>query len=214
MKLDKNTMLLYAVTDRYWLGERTLEHDVEEALKGGVTCIQLREKNMDYNQFLNEAVSIKKLCQKYNVPFIVNDNLDVAINSDADGIHIGQHDANPVFVREKIGNTKIMGVSVQTPEQAVYAQKNGADYLGVGSVFTTTTKADASAVSLYTLKEICNCVSIPVCAIGGININNINMLAETGINGVALVSAVFAQNDIMKASSNLYSISKKLFNKN
>lgn len=213
MKCDKKHMLLYAVTDRAWLGEKTLYSQVESALKGGATCIQLREKNLDQATFLKEAIPLKKLCQNWNVPLIINDNVEVALQSDADGIHVGQHDMSAQNVRAKIGADKILGVSAQTAEQAILAEKNGADYLGVGAVFSTSTKKDASNISLDTLREICNAVSIPVVAIGGIQEQNLLQLAGTGIDGVALVSAIFASENIEAACKKLRKLSEKAVQK-
>lgn len=173
MKLDNRNLLLYAVTDRSWLKGETLECAVEKALKGGATFIQLREKKLEYERFLEEAIEIKELCKKYHVPFVINDNVDIAIAVDADGVHVGQKDMEAGKVRERIGRDKILGVSVQTVEQAILAEKNGADYLGVGAVFQTSSKEDADIVTYETLKAICKTVSIPVVAIGGINKDNL-----------------------------------------
>lgn len=193
-----------------WLNGRKLASDVEIALKGGVTMVQLREKNMEFNEFIKEAIEIKKLCKKYNVPFLINDDVEVALACDADGIHVGQHDMEAKKVRERIGNDKILGVSAQTVEQAVLAEKNGADYLGVGAVFTTSTKKDADYVPYDSLKSICKAVSIPVCAIGGIYDYNIKELSGSGIEGVALVSAIFAAKDIESNCQKLGSLSEKM----
>ena len=210
MKFDKNDLILYAVTDRTWLGEMTLCSQVEEALKGGTNFVQLREKELDDESFLAEACSINELCRKYNVPFIINDNLDVAIRSDADGIHIGQKDLDATYVKSVVGEDKILGVSVQTVEQAIRAEKSGADYLGVGSIFITSSKADADTVSISTLKSICKTVSIPVVAIGGISTDNILELKGSGICGVAVISAIFAQDDIMSATKKLKESAKQV----
>lgn len=210
MKLDKKFMQLYAITDRKWLTGRTLEHDVEECLKGGATFIQLREKNMDQASLLKEAFIIKDLCRKYNVPFVIDDDVDAAIKCDADGIHVGQSDMEAGDVRAKIGPDKILGVSAHTVEEAVRAEKRGADYLGVGAVFSTTTKLDACDVSAETLSEICNAVSIPVVAIGGISHDNILELKGTGVDGVAVISALFAQKDIRKATEDLRKLSEEM----
>lgn len=196
MKCNKETMLLYAVTDRAWTGKQTLMEQVEEAIKGGVTCVQLREKELEDESFLAEAIEMKDICSRYGVPFIINDDVEVAIKCGADGIHVGQKDMETGNVRAMVGENMMIGVSVQTVEQALEAQKAGADYLGVGAVFTTTTKLDANSVSHQTLKEICETVSIPVVAIGGINKTNILELSGTGADGVALVSAIFAAEDI------------------
>ncbi len=192
----KEAMLLYAVTDRCWTGRTTLSEQVESAIKGGVTCVQLREKDMSDSEFLGEALEIKGICNQYNVPFIINDNVEVAVKSGADGIHVGQSDMQAKNVRKLVGDDMIVGVSAQTVEQAIAAEAAGADYLGVGAVFSTSTKADADDVSRDTLSAICNAVNIPVVAIGGINKENITELKGAGIDGVALVSAIFAAEDI------------------
>ena len=206
---DKKSLLLYAVTDKAWLDGRTLSHDVEEALMGGATMVQLREKELSVDDFLKEALEIKALCCKYGVPFIVNDNASVALACNADGIHVGQSDMEALKVRERLGDGKIIGVSVQTVEQALLAEKSGADYLGVGAVFTTSTKTDADFVPYDTLKAICSAVSIPVVAIGGIYAHNIERLAGSGIDGVAVVSSLFAERDIRAAASKMRELSEK-----
>lgn len=210
MKFDRKDLMLYAVTDRTWLNNMTLEEQVEEALKGGATFVQLREKELDYENFLKEAFEIKKLCRRYNVPFVINDNVDIAIKINADGVHIGQNDMEADYVRSVIGEDKILGVSAQTVEQAVLAEKKGADYIGVGAVFKTDSKADAVDVSLETLKAICEAVSIPVVAIGGIGVNNISKLAGSGICGVAVISAIFAAESIQKATMELKKLTKQV----
>ncbi len=203
-------MLVYAVTDRAWLNGKTLEEQVEKAIQGGATLIQLREKQLHYDDFLEQAIKIKKITAQYHIPFIINDNVEIALAVDADGVHVGQKDMQANMVRKKLGENKIIGVSVQTLEQALSAEKNGADYLGVGAVFSTSTKQDASEVSFETLQNICKAVSIPVVAIGGINIKNIAKLKNSGIDGVAVVSAIFAQKDITKATQELVSLSKEI----
>ncbi|MCB6992644.1 thiamine phosphate synthase [bacterium 210820-DFI.6.37] len=210
MNCDKKAMLLYAVTDRTWLGNQTLYQQVEAALQGGATCIQLREKDLSHEAFLKEALEIKELCRSYQVPFIINDNVRIALECGADGIHVGQRDMQAARVRELMGPDKILGVSAQTVEQAKLAEKNGADYLGVGAVFDTSTKKDANPVSHQTLKEITSAVSIPVCAIGGISRENITLLSGTGIHGVALVSAIFASKDIKKECELLRALSQEM----
>ncbi len=210
MNCDKNTMLLYAVTDRAWTEGQTLYEQVEAALQGGATCIQLREKELSEEAFLAEAIEMKELCHRYRVPLIINDNVEVAIKSGADGIHVGQHDMDAAQVRKQIGPDMILGISAQTIDQAVLAEKNGADYLGVGAVFDTSTKKDADAVSHETLKAISHTVSIPICAIGGISRDNILELSGTGIHGVALVSAIFSSKDIKKECERLRSLSEKM----
>lgn len=203
--MKKEDLLVYAVTDRYWLNGETLYSQVEKALKGGATFIQLREKTLDDETFLQEAIEIQALCKSYNVPFVVNDNVDIAIKMNADGVHVGQSDMEALDVRAKIGKDKIIGVSAQTVEQALLAQAHGADYLGVGAVFPTGSKDDADDVSHETLKEICEAVDIPVVAIGGITINNVQELKGTGIAGVAVISAIFGQKDIKEATEKLKS---------
>lgn len=196
-------LLLYAVTDRAWLNGETLYQQVEKTLKGGATFIQLREKNLDEESFLHEAIEIKELCKKYNVPFVINDNVDIALEMDADGVHVGQSDMEAGDVRAKLGDDKIIGVSAQTVDQAILAEKHGADYLGVGAVFPTGSKDDAEDVSYDTLKAICQAVNIPVIAIGGITKDNIKDLADSGICGIAVISAIFAQKDIEAATKEL-----------
>jgi thiamine-phosphate pyrophosphorylase len=210
LKTDKSSMLLYAVTDRTWLKGRSLANAVEEALKAGVTFLQLREKNLDFSSFLELARDIKKIADKYRVPYVINDNVDIAIACGADGVHVGQEDMDAKEVRKTIGPDKILGVSAQTVEQAVNAENNGADYIGVGSVFPTSTKPDAETVSFETLRNICKAVSIPVVAIGGINKDNAIKLAGTGIDGIAVVSAIFARDDITKAVRELRQVSSRL----
>lgn len=213
MKCERDTMCLYAVTDRAWVGKQTLLDQVEEALKGGVTCVQLREKVLEKEKFLEEALEMKKLCTKYQIPFIINDNVEIALKCKADGIHVGQSDMEAGNVRKLAGEHMIIGVSVRTVEEAVAAEKSGADYLGVGAMFPTSTKLDAADVSYETLKEICSTVTIPVVAIGGINKNNIQELAGTGVDGIALVSAIFAAENIEETCRELKSISKKMVGK-
>lgn len=207
---DKKDLLLYAVTDRTWLGEETLYQQVEKTLKGGATFIQLREKHLDDTAFLEEAVELKELCRRYHVPFVINDNVEIALKMDADGVHVGQCDMEAGNVREKLGPDKIIGVSAQTVEQAVLAEQRGADYLGVGAVFPTGSKDDADDVSHETLKAICEAVSIPVIAIGGISRNNVMELARSGICGIAVISAIFAQPDIEAATKELRTLTEEM----
>ncbi|WKY45378.1 thiamine phosphate synthase [Eubacteriaceae bacterium ES2] len=210
MRCSKEDMRLYAITDRSWLKGKSLVWQVEEALKGGATCIQLREKELDADAFLKAAFDIKALCQHFNVPFFINDNVDIAIKCGADGIHVGQQDMAAIDVRARIGDQMMLGISAQTVEQAVSAQKNGADCLGVGAVFATATKLDADSVSHQTLKAICDAVTIPVVAIGGINKSNMMSLAGTGVDGVALVSAIFASDNIENECRELLSLYEKM----
>lgn len=199
----KESLFLYAVTDRNWLDGRALVCDVKKAIEGGATFVQLREKNLSEEEFLEEAKELKKLCEIKEVPFVINDNVEVAIKSNADGIHIGQSDMEAGEVREKIGKDKILGVSAQTVEQAILAEKKGADYIGVGAVFSTNSKDDADYVSYDVLKDICDATNIPVIAIGGIDKNNVKKLKNSGICGIAVISAIFGQKDILKATNEL-----------
>ena len=210
MKCDKEMMLLYAVTDRAWVGEQSLYEQVESALKGGATCIQLREKDLNDEDFLAEALDIAALCKRYGVPFIINDRVDIAIKSKADGIHVGQEDMPVAQVREKVGNDMIIGVSVSSPEEALEAGRNGADYLGGGAVCSTSTKLDVNILSKETLREICTAVDVPVVAIGGIGKANISQLSGTGVDGVALVSAIFSAENIEDECRLLRSLSKEM----
>lgn len=204
MNIDKKALRLYAVTDRTWLDGRTLYDDVEKALKGGVTLLQLREKNMSTDNFINSAKEIKSLCEKYNVPLIINDNVDVAKAVNADGVHIGQNDMPAHEARKILGKNKIIGVTAKTVEQAQKAEKDGADYLGSGAIFGTTTTGDAKKMDMQTLKSITSSVNIPVVAIGGIDGDNVLQLKGTGIVGAAVVSGIFAQDDIETATKDLY----------
>lgn len=211
-RLEEKDLLLYAVTDRHWLNGRTLYEVVKESLDGGATFIQLREKELDNEHFLEEAKELKKLCAEYKVPFVINDNVDIAIQMDADGVHVGQSDMEAGDVRAKLGPNKIIGVSAQTVEQAILAEKRGADYLGVGAVFPTGSKDDADDVSHETLKAICDAVSIPVIAIGGITVDNTPELAGTGICGIAVISAIYAADDIPTATAKLKEVTKNTIN--
>lgn len=213
MKFDKQDLLLYAVTDRHWLNGETLYSQVEKALKGGATFMQLREKNLDEASFLEEAKEIQALCKTYGVPFVVNDNVAIAKAIDADGVHVGQSDMEAGDVRAIIGPDKILGVSAQTVEQAKLAEERGADYLGVGAVFPTGSKDDAVEVDHQTLKAICRAVDIPVIAIGGITPENTGDLAESGICGIAVISAIFGQKDIETATRQLKEITKEMVEK-
>jgi thiamine-phosphate pyrophosphorylase len=202
-------LLLYGVTDRHWLNGRRLYDDVKESLDGGVTFIQLREKTLDEEMFLLEAKEIKSLCEAYHVPFVINDNVDIAKKINADGVHVGQDDMNVEDVRRILGEEKIIGVSASSVEEALCAEKGGADYLGVGAVFPTSSKDDASDVSFEILKEICEAVSIPVIAIGGISKENVHKLSGTGIVGIAVISAIFGKEDIKQAAIDLKKETRK-----
>jgi thiamine-phosphate pyrophosphorylase len=209
LKLDKADLLLYAVTDRAWLGNRTLVQQVEETIRGGATFIQLREKALSFERFVEEARQIKKLTDHYRVPFVINDNPEVALAVDADGVHVGQGDMDAGELRNRIGD-KILGVSAQTVAQALKAEADGADYIGVGAVYSTATKTDANLVTFETLQAICSTVSIPVVAIGGLNEQNILGLKGSGVDGVALVSAIFSKPDIAGATETLRRLTREM----
>lgn len=209
---DKSLLLLYAVTDRAWTGKHTLEEQVESALKGGVTLIQLREKTLDFAEYVAEAMRIKKICEKYNVPLIINDNIQVAIESGADGIHVGQEDMSVKEIRELAGDSMIVGATAKTVEQARRAEEEGADYIGVGAVFPSPTKTNAIRITKDMLKEICSSVSIPAVAIGGINKENMTELSGGGMSGVALVSAIFGAKDIEEECRELKRMAKYMVN--
>ena len=196
MRFNKDMLLLYAVTDRRWTGSQTLYQQVEAALKGGATLIQLREKDMDEEEFLKEAREIADLCHSYKKALIINDNVKVALKSGADGVHVGQEDMSASDIRKTVPEDFVIGVTAKTKEQAKKAEREGADYLGVGAVFPSSTKENAIRITTETLKEICSSVEIPAVAIGGITMENMSALAGGGMAGMALVSAVFASSDI------------------
>lgn len=208
----KEKILLYGITDRTWLNGERLYNRVEEALKGGVSFLQLREKEISKEEILSEAVELKGLCRKYDVPLIINDDVELAVRSDADGVHVGQKDMDVREARKLLGPDKILGVSARTVEQAVSAEKFGADYLGCGDVFGTATKKDAGRLELNVLKDICNAVSIPVVAIGGIKGDNIIKLKGSGISGIAVISAVFGKNDAQSAAAELRKLAENIIN--
>lgn len=212
MKFDKKIMLLYAVTDRAWTGKLSLYEQVESALKGGVTSVQLREKELDEETFLAEALEIAALCKKYEVPFFINDNVDIAVKCKADGIHVGQEDMIATQVRQKVGEEMMIGVSVHSVDEALEAVKNGADCLGVGAMFSTSTKTDVDVLPKEILRDICEAVDVPVVAIGGIGKENMSELAGTGVDGVALVSAIFAAEDIESECRILRKLSEEMVN--
>ena len=212
MKCDKRHMRLYAVTDRAWVGKRTLIQQVEEALKGGATCVQLREKELEDALFLQEAKEICALCRRYSVPFIVNDNVEVARACGADGVHVGQKDMAAGEARRRIGTDMLLGVSVHTVEEARQAVQDGADYLGLGAVFPTNTKPDAERMPGEILGVICAAVDVAVVAIGGINRDNLLKLSGSGLDGVALVSAIFSAEDIEGTCRELRELSEKMVN--
>lgn len=210
MKVSRKSLLLYGITDRTWLNGRTLADVVEQSIKGGVSFLQLREKELGYDEFLKEAFEIKALTDKYKIPFVINDNIDVALACNADGVHVGQTDMQAGRVRRLIGDDKILGVSVQTVEEAKIAIDNGADYLGVGAMFPTSTKLDAGVMSMEALKKVCDSVKVPVVAIGGINETNMLRLKGTGIAGVSIISAIYAKPDIFAASKQLLELAGQI----
>lgn len=203
MNFTKEQLNLYLVTDRHWLANRNLEDDVEKAILGGVTMVQLREKNIDNDSFIELAKKVKQVCNKYKVPFIINDNLEVALAVDSDGIHIGQDDLPVSLVRQKIGPDKILGVSAHNLDEAIAAKKAGATYLGAGAMFSTTTKDNTTNLSIEQLQTITKNVDIPVVAIGGINYDNCLSLKNCNLAGIAVVSAIMAATNISEAASNL-----------
>ena len=196
MKFDREDLLLYAVTDSRWLNGERLYDQVEKALKGGATFIQLREKELDQEHFFEEAVEIKELCARYHVPFVINDNVEIALKMDADGVHVGQSDMEISKVREILGENAVIGVTAKTVEQAKAAEAAGATYLGSGAVFGTSTKSDAKPMSFELFRQICESVSIPVVAIGGICGENLPQLTGQKMAGIAVVSGIFASDDI------------------
>lgn len=210
MRVDADAMTLYAVTDRTWTKETTLTEQVKEALEGGITFLQLREKNLSEEEFIEEAKEMKELAKSYQVPFVINDNIKVALAVDADGVHIGQDDMAVEEARKLLGEDKIIGVSAHNVEEARKAKKGGADYLGVGAVCATSTKKDANVVSKEEIKKICQEVDIPVVAIGGIKKDNIKTLKGTDVDGVAVVSAIFAADDIKNSTKQLKSLVEEI----
>ncbi len=203
-------LLLYAVTDRSWLGTETLVEQVEKSLQGGATFIQLREKELDEEAFLREAIAIRELCTRYGVPFVINDNVRIALACNADGVHVGQEDMDAGHVRELLGPDKIIGVSTHSVEEALLAQAKGADYLGAGAMFPTGTKAEATRLSLEILRAITEAVDIPVVAIGGIGPQNVSLLQGSGVDGIAVVSAVFGCPDIRSATAELRQLTEEV----
>lgn len=203
-------MRLYVVAN----GSQATDGKLRKIIESGATFFQLREKNTDLESFINTAKRLKKITDEYKIPFVINDNIEVAMAVGADGVHVGQSDMSAEKVREIIGDNKILGVSVQTVEQAKTAQNNGADYLGVGAMFSTNSKDDADNVTLETLKNICGSVNIPVVAIGGINEDNIVTLKDSGIDGIAVISAIFSKQNVSSATRNLYTITGDIFEKN
>ncbi|MDD6637814.1 MAG: thiamine phosphate synthase [Lachnospiraceae bacterium] len=203
MRLEKDRLLLYAVTDRSWTGQQSLYEQIEAALKGGVTMVQLREKHLSEDELVAEAIQIKELCHRYEVPLIINDNVDAALKSGADGVHVGIEDAPVSKIRKRAGDDFIIGATAKTTEQAKAAEAAGADYLGVGAVFPSPTKKNAIRITPQDLREICGSVAIPAVAIGGITEDNVSQIKGGGMAGVAVVSAIFAAQDIQKAAAEL-----------
>ena len=210
MRLDKNSLKLYAVTDRKWLKGSSLEEEIEKAVRAGVTMVQLREKHMGSDELVSLAKRIGTVVHKYNVPLIINDDIEAALASGADGVHVGQEDIGAYEARQRIGSSMILGVSAPTAETALEAERCGADYIGAGAVFSTSTKKDAKVMSFDELKRICGSVSIPVVAIGGITDDNIIELSGSGIAGAAVVSAIFAKDDIAASAAKLLVLAEKM----
>ena len=207
----RNAMLLYAVTDRGWLKEgETLFSVCEDVLANGATFLQIREKDLEAGSFEAEAAKLKELCKRYAVPFVVNDSVEIALAIDADGVHVGQSDIKGRDIRRMIGGERILGISAGTVEEAVAAEKAGADYIGVGAVFGTDTKKNARNLTVEKLREICCAVSIPVVAIGGINRTNLMQLSGSGVDGVAVVSAIFAAENPGEATAALLALAKEM----
>lgn len=211
MKFSEKHLLLYAVTDRAWTGEYTLYQQVEQALLGGATMIQLREKNMAEEDFLKEALEIRELTRTYQVPLIINDNIEIALRADADGVHVGQSDLEASEARKRLGKDKILGVTAKTPEQAEKAEAAGADYLGSGAVFGSETKKDTSYLPLEQFQKVCQSTRLPVVAIGGIHKGNIEKLKGSGAKGAAVVSGIFGSEDIKKETKILKSLAEQVF---
>ena len=210
MKLSKDDLLLYAITDRRNLDKKVFFEKIEEALQGGVTILQLREKELDEDSFINEAIEVKNICRKHGVPLIINDNVNVALKSGADGVHVGIEDMPIEEIRRTVPDSFIIGATCKTVEQAQSAERLGADYMGVGAVFPSPTKKNAVRITREQLKEICASVSIPAVAIGGISLENVDELMGGGMSGIAVVSAVFSADDIQKAASLLKEKAKSL----
>ena len=201
MIFNEKMLLLYAVTDRAWVGKQTLLEQIEDALKGGATIIQLREKKLDENSFVEEAMQVRDLCHKYNVPLIINDNVEVALKSGADGVHVGIEDVPVAEIRKRVSADFIIGATCKTVEQAKIAEAAGADYMGVGAVFPSPTKTNAVRITNEQLREIIASVSIPAVAIGGISYDNVCEIKGSSVSGVAVVSAIFGAEDIEKATA-------------
>ena len=213
MKPIREQLLLYAITDRSWIGRKTLYEQIEDALKGGVTLVQLREKGLDQAEFLREALQVKDLCHRYGVPLIINDNVDVALASGADGVHVGMEDAPVAAIRAKAPAGFLIGATAKTVDQARAAEAAGADYLGVGAVFPSPTKENARRITPSDLRTICAAVSIPAVAIGGITRDKLPALTGCGMAGVAVISALFGAEDISAAAAELKAAAEDLIKK-
>lgn len=210
MKFNKDMLLLYAVTDRAWVGKQTLLEQIEDALKGGVTIVQLREKKLEEESFIEEAIQVKALCHRYGVPLIINDNVEVALKSGADGVHVGIEDAPVAEIRKCVPADFIIGATCKTVEQAQIAEAAGANYMGVGAVFPSPTKTNAICITNEQLQTICSSVSIPAVAIGGISRDNVLEIKGSGVDGIAVVSAIFAAEDIQAATADLKEKAKQV----
>lgn len=210
MEFHRNMLLLYAITDRSWTGRQTLYDQIQAALEGGVTMVQLREKRLSTQALVEEAVEIKELCHRYHVPLIINDNVEAAVASGADGVHVGITDTPVAEIRKRAGGSFIIGATAKTVAQAIAAEQAGADYLGVGAVFPSPTKQNAVRITLEQLKQICSAVSIPAVAIGGIGRENVAALAGGGMAGIAVVSAIFAEKNIQNTAAELKEVVRKV----
>ncbi len=201
MKFCEKMLLLYAVTDRAWVGKQTLLEQIEDALKGGATIVQLREKKLDEDSFVREAIQVRELCHRYNVPLIINDNVDVALKSGADGVHVGIEDTPVEEIRKRVSDDFIIGATCKTVKQAKIAEAAGADYMGVGAVFPSPTKTNAIRITNEQLRNIVSSVSIPAVAIGGIGYDNVCEIKGSSVSGVAVVSAIFGAENIENATA-------------
>lgn len=210
MEFHRDMLLLYAITDRSWTGRQTLYDQIQAALEGGVTMVQLREKRLSTQALVEEAVEIKELCHRYHVPLIINDNVEAAVASGADGVHVGITDTPVAEIRKRAGGSFIIGATAKTVAQAIAAEQAGADYLGVGAVFPSPTKQNAIRITLEQLKQICSAVSIPAVAIGGIGRENVAALAGGGMAGIAVVSAIFAEKNIQNTAAELKEVVRKV----
>lgn len=214
MRITQEDLLVYAITDRYWLNGASLAEQVEDVLKNGATFLQLREKEFTHEEMVAEAKEIAEIARKYNVPFVINDDIYAAKEIDADGVHIGQNDMEYQEARRILGREKIIGISASTLDEALAAERLGADYIGVGAVFHTDTKEDATSLSFEQLREITAAVSIPVVAIGGITADNIIQLKGSGVAGISVISAIFGQPDPGAATRDLVNRTRAMLAEN